>query len=493
MQLTKSIVTSQIKQFYSTTTKNDSIQTTSSSLQPPNKVIIVGAGLSGLSAADHLIKNGVKEILVLEAANRYGGRIHTVKLDEAVCELGAKWINANDNPGSLFSLAQQGGLIDRRSFDSSQENFFIINKETMDEDIVQLVSVLFRDMIKGAEKYLHQEVPIDERTADMYFKKIMNKILAKMPPSEVETTKSVFNTLMRNLSCQLGSDLGYIHVKHLANIAKYLNNPVCISSGLDSVFKQLVKNIPVDRLLLGKPISKIKWADLAPNEKPWVTCLDGDKYHADHVICTIPLGALNVFSQYFFAPNLPEIKTEAIKKLGRGSPGKIYLLYKEPVTSWFIGSVMLGVHQEGIHSRDNWTSGISEVATLPDSRKVLEVKIGGPYNETAERITEEIMDREITDTLRKVMKNNKIPHPKEIIRSFWSTDARTLCGLPYISVESTETCVKDLAAPLGPNETHGSPTLLFAGDATKFEGFGTVEAARSSGIREAQRVLDMMK
>lgn len=36
--------------------------------------IIVGAGISGLSAADYLIDNG-KDILVLEARDRVGGRI----------------------------------------------------------------------------------------------------------------------------------------------------------------------------------------------------------------------------------------------------------------------------------------------------------------------------------------------------------------------------------------------------------------------------------
>jgi spermine oxidase len=41
-------------------------------------VIIIGGGISGLSAADRLIKNGVTDIQVLEARDRYGGRTHTV-------------------------------------------------------------------------------------------------------------------------------------------------------------------------------------------------------------------------------------------------------------------------------------------------------------------------------------------------------------------------------------------------------------------------------
>jgi NADPH-dependent 2,4-dienoyl-CoA reductase/sulfur reductase-like enzyme len=45
----------------------------------PPKVIIVGAGLAGVAAARDLVDAGVKDVLVLEARNRPGGRLHSVK------------------------------------------------------------------------------------------------------------------------------------------------------------------------------------------------------------------------------------------------------------------------------------------------------------------------------------------------------------------------------------------------------------------------------
>jgi monoamine oxidase len=47
-------------------------------------VIIIGSGISGLSAADRLIKNGVTDIQILEARDRYGGRAHTVPFGMSV-------------------------------------------------------------------------------------------------------------------------------------------------------------------------------------------------------------------------------------------------------------------------------------------------------------------------------------------------------------------------------------------------------------------------
>ena len=43
-----------------------------------SKVIIVGAGAAGIAAACRLIEDGLKNVTILEAKNRIGGRLHTV-------------------------------------------------------------------------------------------------------------------------------------------------------------------------------------------------------------------------------------------------------------------------------------------------------------------------------------------------------------------------------------------------------------------------------
>ena len=41
------------------------------------KVIILGAGIAGLSVAKHLVKNNMLDFVVLEAKSWIGGRIHS--------------------------------------------------------------------------------------------------------------------------------------------------------------------------------------------------------------------------------------------------------------------------------------------------------------------------------------------------------------------------------------------------------------------------------
>lgn len=41
------------------------------------KILIIGAGIAGISAAEYLTKNGFTEFKIVESSNRIGGRIWT--------------------------------------------------------------------------------------------------------------------------------------------------------------------------------------------------------------------------------------------------------------------------------------------------------------------------------------------------------------------------------------------------------------------------------
>ena len=51
-------------------------------LEKTPKVVIIGAGISGLAAASDLAKAGFRDVTILEASNRIGGRIWSIDLGE---------------------------------------------------------------------------------------------------------------------------------------------------------------------------------------------------------------------------------------------------------------------------------------------------------------------------------------------------------------------------------------------------------------------------
>jgi monoamine oxidase len=75
----------------------------------PKKIIVIGAGLAGLAAAYELAKAG-HDVTILEARNRAGGRVFTVRefADGLYAECGAEWVEHNHD--YLLRYVEEFGL-----------------------------------------------------------------------------------------------------------------------------------------------------------------------------------------------------------------------------------------------------------------------------------------------------------------------------------------------------------------------------------------------
>jgi monoamine oxidase len=74
-----------------------------------NAVVVVGAGFAGLAAALDL-HDASLSVIVLEARDRVGGRVHSVELENGeIAELGAEWIFAEDE--ALQATIDRLGLV----------------------------------------------------------------------------------------------------------------------------------------------------------------------------------------------------------------------------------------------------------------------------------------------------------------------------------------------------------------------------------------------
>ena len=75
------------------------------------EVLVIGAGIAGLTAARDLAVNGY-DVAILEARERIGGRIWTSHQLGLPADLGASWIHGfEDNP--IARLARRHAIDDR--------------------------------------------------------------------------------------------------------------------------------------------------------------------------------------------------------------------------------------------------------------------------------------------------------------------------------------------------------------------------------------------
>ena len=71
--------------------------------EPVERVVVIGAGIAGLTVANALTHAGV-DCLVVEARDRIGGRLNTVDLAGSPVDLGGSWIHTPvGNPMRAFA------------------------------------------------------------------------------------------------------------------------------------------------------------------------------------------------------------------------------------------------------------------------------------------------------------------------------------------------------------------------------------------------------
>lgn len=105
------------------------------------KIVIVGAGLSGFAAASKLMESGFNDIVILEAENRTGGRVHSIPFNNGSIDLGAQWVHGQER-NVIYALAKDHFKFGDSGFDERDEIFLTSNGKPANEKFCQRLSAL---------------------------------------------------------------------------------------------------------------------------------------------------------------------------------------------------------------------------------------------------------------------------------------------------------------------------------------------------------------
>ena len=222
----------------------------------------------------------------------------------------------------------------------------------------------------------------------------------------------------------------------------------------------------------------------------------GVAYEADFALVTIPLGVLKQ-DWVSFSPPLPEVKKQAIDRLGFGLLNKIVLRFEEPFWSVMGVSPNPKSRRLGVDEDHGWFGTINNEPFLTreirgfsymfwnlhrfSGEPVLVALCSGKSAHTVEdRPKHEVIDA-ACEILRVVFKLTEAPVPVTSYVTQWSKQRFSKGSYSYVAKDSSGVDYDILAAPV-------NNRIFFAGEATSRCHPATVAGAYGSGLREAARL-----
>lgn len=457
------------------------------------RVCIIGAGVAGLGAAQKLVEAGIKDIVVLEAQGRVGGRVHTVPHGDYHLEFGAHWIHGEEG-NVVFEWAYENGLTeDAMSLTQTGigETMFVRpNGEVVSGEIVDEFR-LARDNIEEDS----ESIASFPKSFGEYFLERFRKVNRWGQLGE-----ELADWQGRFQNCIDGTDTWFqSSAKGHSMYTECPGNPVVNwkKGGYQNLLNYLKGSLSPSQLLLETPVRCIDWDVTLPDSSKGciVHLVSGGTIQANHVVFTPSLAVLKACAKDLFSPLLPTNKLKAIEGLGIGCVNKIYLKFAkqwwpEDCDGFSLIRDLNDVPAEV--TKDNWEEalvGFYEVVRQPD---MLCAWICGEAARQMEKTSEEMVSRRCIAILRKYLGSQfDVPDAVWCKRSTWYSNPWTRGSYSFRSMDSEalDVYAADLAKPLVDPDS-GKPLVCFAGEATHDCYYSTVHGALESGRREAKRLSD---
>jgi len=429
--------------------------------------IVVGAGVSGTAAA-HVLAAAGQRVLVLEARDRIGGRLHSEILAGRTTDVGGSWIHGiSQNPLYEAALA----------FDLPMREFTVGSYQPGGRPIAYFdpsgarltdeAAAMFIADVHAFDDELAQTIAIAE--PGVSYETVMDRTLDRIAWTG-ERRERVREFVRHRSEEQLGADATLLDAHGLDDDAidgdevvfpsGYDQLPIALARGLDVRFESVV--------------TALSWG--ATGVK--ITASTGS-FRANRAIVTVPVGVLKA-GEIDFAPALPEPIAGALESLRMNSFEKIFLGFDES----FWDDELYAFRRQGAAA--TWWHSWYNLTDLHGLPTLLTFAAGECAQVIREWSDEEIVDSVLT-SLREIF-GASVPHPNWWRITRWQDDLYAHGSYAFPMAGAARNVHDLVATPLDGGD--GLPCVLqLAGETTWQDDPATVTAALLSGQRAAERIL----
>ena len=423
--------------------------------------IVIGAGVAGLTAA-RLLANAGRQVVVLEARDRVGGRVWTDRTDGLVTDLGASWIHGiTANPiaaaAEAFGMPTVEFTVGGYQPDSRPIAYYGPNGERLDAVAAQA----FAADIHTIDAALVTVVAASD--ADASYLDVTEAALA-IQGWDHDRAECVREFLRHRSEEQYGAWIDDL-AAHGLDDDVIDGDEVIFPDGYDSLPQNLAAGLDIR---FEHIVTQVRWSTGGVT-----VTTDHGTLTADVAVVTVPIGVLKS-RDFTIDPPLPEPNAGALGRLEMNAFEKVVVRF--PTKFWDEG--VYAIRQQGPEGRA-WHSWY-DLTALHGTPTLLTFAAGPVAREIRQWDEGQVVDSVLAQLRR--LYGDRVEQPTSVHITAWQDDPFARGSYAYMTGGSTTADHDDLATAVG-------GVLHIAGEATWTDDPATVTAALCSGHRAASNIL----